>query len=94
MKTKSFINYSVDECDEKELVIDDLYIIPSERRKGKGRELVKEAIFYAMDNDFEKITLFANPTDGTISTQDLVSFYEKCGFNSHGDCDQLMTYDV
>ena len=91
---KNYIDYSIDDCDDDAITINDLYIVEGERKKGKGKELVKSVIEYARDNGFLKVNLFVNCTDGSISNDDLIKFYESCGFDSHGDCSELMEYAI
>lgn len=92
---KSYIKYSVSDIDETQLVIDMVYVAPEERRQGKAKELVKSAIKYARDNNFESVGLWAEPQekDG-ISKADLISFYEKMGFDRGCDADEDMTYTI
>ena len=94
MKDKSYIHYYIDDCDDTALTIEDIFVTESDRRKGLGKKMVKEAIEYARDNNFEKVNLFACSTNGSISDENLVEFYRECGFYSHGDCDQLMEYSI
>ena len=94
MTDKSYINYYIDDCDDTAITIEDLFIIESDRRKGIGKSMVKEAIEYARDNGFKSVNLYANCTDNSITNESLIEFYRECGFDSHGDCDELMEYTI
>ena len=90
MTEKSYIHYGIDDCDETAITIEDLFVVESDRRKGHGKKMVKEVIEYARDNGFKSVNLYANCTDNSITNESLIEFYRSCGFDSHGDCDQLM----
>lgn len=88
---KTGIKYSPDECDPSELCIEELYVEPAERGKGKARELVKKAIKYAIEKGFKKIGLYAYGDDDETDTNRLIEFYESFGFRSDCDDRSLMT---
>lgn len=72
-----FINYSIDDLNEDEMVIDLIQV--KDKRKGTGTELVKKVIQEAKSKD-KTLTLFAYPQDDSIELSDLIGFYEKLGF--------------
>lgn len=89
---KDYIKYWQSDCDEKELEITKVYVSPENRGKGKGRELVKQAIQYAKDNGYETISLYAYAQEeGGLTTEQLVDWYASMGFESDGDDASLMT---
>lgn len=63
-----------------------LVVLPSERRKGKGRAKLKEIINEIKRYDSElPIRLAARPLDYDISEDALVTFYESEGFEVEDD---------
>ena len=92
---KSYIKYRTDEMDDTELEITDLFVGVTERGQGKGKILVAQAVQYAIDNNYNSIGLYAEPqTNDGLVTSALIAFYESCGFDSNGDCSQLMTMNL
>ena len=92
---KSYIKYQTDEMDDTELEITDLFVAITERGQGKGKILVAQAVQYAIDNNYNSIGLYAEPqTNDGLVTSALIAFYKSCGFNSNGDCSQLMTMSL
>lgn len=70
------------------VLIEKLYVTPSERRQGKGRAMLREALEeIAAQHPGMTIKVAALPfDDDAIEMQDLVGFYESEGF-SIGNCD-------
>ena len=92
--TKSYIKYSQDDINEKELVIDMLFVAHKDRGQKKGYELLQEAMDYAWDNGYKNVSLFVEPQENGITEDALVEYYRNFGFESDGDCDQLMNKRV
>lgn len=67
-----FIEYKFIHNLSKVCHIEDLIILPEFKGKGLGKQLVEKAIEYAKHNNCYKIILNTN--------EELVEFYEKCGF--------------
>jgi len=89
---ESFITISTE---DNEIVIDSLFVAPHERRLGRATEMVQNVIDDAFLNDeIELVSLYAYPNDDSITQEDLVSFYEKIGFEQHPDSIGLMLYKV
>lgn len=86
------ISYSDSGMGDNQLVIDMVYVAPAERRQGKARKLIAEAIQYARDNGFESVGIWAEPQEDNISKEDLILFYESCGFSRGADYDEDMIY--
>jgi GNAT superfamily N-acetyltransferase len=76
--------------DKDELIIEMIYVEPSMRRLGKGEILLKKAIDFAKKKGYKQIGLYAHADDG-MSTDRLVQWYRDAGFDSDGDCNELMT---
>src|SRR5574344_1812653 len=71
----NFINYTEE---EDEIILDLIFV--KERRKGIAQILIKELIKLAKEKN-KNITLYAEPQlDAEISSEDLIKFYEKMGF--------------
>lgn len=71
----NFINYTEE---EDEIILDLIFV--KERRKGIAQILIKELIKLAKKKN-KNITLYAEPQlDAKISSEDLIKFYEKMGF--------------
>ena len=88
---KSWIQYS-EECGE--IVIDKLFVDPSERGQRKGFKLLDIVVKYAKDQKMN-VGLYAESDEpDSLSNENLVNYYRDYGFESDGDCDQLMTYEV
>lgn len=85
-----YLDLSESELDKDELIIEMLFVEPSHRRRGKGKILLKRAIDYARKKGYKKIGLYAH-ADGGMSTDRLVQWYRDAGFDSDGDCNELMT---
>lgn len=85
-----YIVLSRSEFDKEELIIEMIYVEPSMRRCGKGEILLKKAIDYAQKKGYKQIGLYAH-ADGGMSTDRLVRWYRDAGFDSDGDCNELMT---
>jgi ribosomal protein S18 acetylase RimI-like enzyme len=84
-----YIVLSRSEEDKDELIIEMIYVEPSMRRLGKGEILLKKAIDYARKKGYKQIGLYAHADDG-MSTDSLVQWYRDAGFESDGDCNELM----
>lgn len=85
-----YIVLSRSEFDKEELIIEMIYVEPSMRRLRKGEILLKKAIDYAQKKGYKQIGLYAHADDG-MSTDRLVQWYRDAGFESDGDCNELMT---
>ena len=85
-----YIVLSQNDFDKEELIIEMIYVEPSHRRLGKGEILLKRAIDYAQKKGYKQIGLYAH-ADGGMSTDRLVQWYRDAGFESDGDCNELMT---
>lgn len=71
----NFIDYTEE---EDEIILDLIFV--KERRKGIAQILIKELIKLAKEKN-KNITLYAEPQlDAKISSEDLIKFYEKMGF--------------
>ena len=88
-----YLDLSRSELDKDELIIEMLFVEPSLRRLGKGKILLKKAIDYAQKKGYKKIGLYAN-SDGGMSTDSLVQWYQEAGFDSDGDCNELMSMRI
>lgn len=88
-----YIILSRSEEDKDELIIEMIYVEPSMRRLGKGEILLKKAIDYAQKKGYKQIGLYAHADDG-MSTDRLVQWYRDAGFDSDGDCNELMTMRI
>jgi len=85
---KSYIMFSKE---NNEIVIDKLFVDPNERGQHLGYKLLDVAKKYA-DKKGLNLALYAESDDPVFSNYDLVEYYRNYGFESNGDCDQLMTY--
>ena len=90
---KSYITYTEDEGD---LYIEEIYVDKSERRQGKGFQLLNEAKEEAKKEGLKRLTVCVSPTDDMCSLSDLIEFYQSYGFeveNDNGDY-ALMNYTI
>ena len=87
---KSWVQFS-EECGE--IVVDKVFVDPSERGRLRGYKLLDIVLEYARSQNMN-IGLYAESDEETFSNEDLVEYYRNYGFESDGDCDQLMTYEV
>jgi ribosomal protein S18 acetylase RimI-like enzyme len=89
------IKWSISDMDDDELVIDDIYVKPEDRKKGLGKKLVESALEYAKEKGFKTVGLYAEPqTNDGMDTGELVEWYRSLGFESDPDADELMTYEL
>jgi len=88
-----YLDLSGSELYKDELIIEMLFVEPSMRRLGKGKILLNKAIDYARKKGYKKIGLYAN-SDGGMSTDRLVQWYREAGFDSDGDCNELMSMRI
>ena len=94
-KGETGIKWSISDMDDDELVIDDIYIKPKDRKKGLGKKLVKSAIEFAKEKGFKTVGLYAEPqTNDGMDSGELVEWYRSLGFESDPDVDELMTYEL
>ena len=91
--SNSYVNYSVSDIDEKELVLEKIFVDENERKQGIGTKLVKHVIQYAKEHDFETVGLYVC-SDGEMNDEQLIEWYSSLGFESDGDDDCLMTYRI
>ena len=77
---KTHIAYHIE---NNELIIDNLYVNPRSRGKGKGYELLDKAKAYAERKGIKVMSLCAYPQDNTVSKQFLKDYYECYGFEDH-----------
>ena len=91
---KAYIRYMEDDANSKAVTIEDIFIPEEQRRKGKGRKLIEEAIEYARDNNYNAVNLYAEPTDESITKDELLEFYRDQGFTSNSDCEELMSITI
>lgn len=85
----SYIQFSI-EADE--LIVDILFVSINERGNKLGYKLLDCAVTEANELGLT-LSLCAYPQeDGALNTNDLIAYYRDYGFESHSDCDQLMTY--
>ena len=75
-----YIVYSTDDMDSDAIVIDELEVYT--KRVGTGSSLVNKVI---EENPGKKISLCAYPINGDIDLEDLINFYESCGFSLDWD---------
>lgn len=89
-----YIEYSEDDMNEKELVIELVEV--KEKRKGTGSMLVKKVIEYAKQNDYEAVTLCAYPEDDSVELNGLIEFFESLGLDIEYDdgSEALMRYEI
>lgn len=81
-----FERYTPPSGQEDYAIILKLVVLPSERRKGKGRALLRDAINdIRLDYPSLPIRLAARPLDYDISKDALVTFYESEGFEVEDD---------
>lgn len=90
---KSYVEYGTSDCDDNELVLEKVWVDESERNQGIGTKLVKHVIEYGKENGFETIGLYVC-SDGEMSDSQLIDWYSSLGFESDGNCDELMTYTL
>ena len=88
---KSFIKYNED---MGELVINKLYVHPSQRGQRLGYRLLDVAVDYAGSKNIANVGLFAESDEDSLSNEKLIEYYKGYGFESDGDCDELMNYSV
>lgn len=92
-----FERYTPPSGQEDYAIILKLVVLPSERRKGKGRSLLRDAINdIRLDYPSLPIRLAARPLDDCISEKDLIAFYESERFQvegSSGDAVIMVRYD-
>lgn len=100
MKFKIGTSYAIvdiDQMNENELVLEEVYVNPQDRGQGIGKKLVSMAIEYAT-KEGKNLGLYAEPQDDEgsngLSTDALIEFYKNLGFESDADSNQLMTYFV
>lgn len=72
-----YIIFSDSITEENTIEIEEVSV--KEKRKGTGSELVRKVIEIAQEEG-KGLTLCAHPLDDSISTENLVEFYEKLGF--------------
>ena len=90
----SYIEITVDDVNEEELCIDNIFVKKEDRGQGIGRQLIAKAIEYAVEQG-KNIWLYAEPqTDNWLDGEALIEFYRSCWFLSDGDCNELMTYTI
>jgi len=90
--SNSYIRYSDSGMGDNELIIDDVFVALPDRGKGKGKELVREAIKFAKVNGYATVGLYAEPqSEGGLDCDALIEFYCSLGFTSSHDDVQLMT---
>lgn len=87
----SYVQLSIDDCEDNALVLDMVWVDPVDRGKGIGTKLVQMAIEYARSKDMA-LGLCAEPQEEGIDKERLIEWYRSLGFESHPDCDALMTY--
>ena len=88
----SFLNYSME---EDEIILDLIYVDISDRNKGIGTLLINLLKSIAIENKLP-ITLYAEPfNDASISSEDLLKFYYKCGFEDDRELgDKFLKYKL
>jgi len=92
---KNYVRYSTSDCDNAELVIDDVYVCPEDRGRGLGKELINFVLDYAREKEYESVGLYAEPqSDDGLDGDALIEFYRSLGFESDSDCNQLMSYKL
>jgi GNAT superfamily N-acetyltransferase len=87
---KSFIKFDADMDD---IVIEKLFVHPSQRGKKLGHKLLDIALDYARENEMN-VSLCAESDEETLSNEKLIKYYEDYGFESDGNCLELMTYFI
>lgn len=86
----------IDEGVHDDLTLEMVWVAPKDRGHGIGTQLVNMAIEYAKEVG-KDLGLYAEPQeagDNGLSTDALIAFYGGLGFESDGDCSELMTYKV
>jgi len=87
----SYVQLSIDDSEDNTLVVDIVCVEELNRGQGIGTQLMRLAIDHAKKND-KKLSLYAEPQDDTVEEDRLIEWYRDLGFESDGDCDNLMTY--
>jgi ribosomal protein S18 acetylase RimI-like enzyme len=87
----SYVQLSIDDSEDNTLVVDIVWVEELNRGQGIGTQLMRLAIDHAKKND-KKLSLYAEPQDDTVEEDRLIEWYRDLGFESDGDCDNLMTY--
>ena len=91
----SFVKFDKDMVAAHELTIENVFVQKNKRSEGIGRDLVERVLNYAKKSNYKTVGLFAEPqTDDGLEVDDLIEFYQSCGFRSDGDCSELMTYTI
>ena len=92
MEIRKEYGYIKGHVEENEMILDILYVDKGHRGKGHAKELVNEFVENARKIEgLTEIGLYAEPqSDDGLSEDLLIQFYVDCGFESHGDCDNLM----
>jgi len=85
---KSFIRYSVE---YGEIVVDELFVAPSQRGEKLGHTLLDIARDFAISQKM-KLALYAEVQSGDMDIDVLVEYYLEYGFVSDPNSKQLMTY--
>ncbi len=90
---KSYAQVSQSDTDDNELVLDIVWVAEDQRGQGIGKQLTQMAIDYAREQN-KKLGLYAEPQDGNgLNQEALVEFYRNMGFESDGDCNELMSIE-
>jgi predicted GNAT family N-acyltransferase len=86
---KSYIEFSEE---NEEIVVDKVFVHESQRGEYLGHKLLDIALNHAKSVNMN-LSLYAEP-DEDMEIEKLVEYYQDYGFESDGDCDQLMTYYI
>jgi ribosomal protein S18 acetylase RimI-like enzyme len=90
IKNKAYIQYTydTDEDGKRIMIIEDLYVDESLRRKGLGTKLVQHVLTIAKKRSAD-VELCAYSTNEEVSLQEIIQFYKDLGFvitEDNGDC--------
>jgi ribosomal protein S18 acetylase RimI-like enzyme len=90
IKNKAYIQYTydTDEDGKRIMIIEDLYIDESLRRKGLGTKLVQHVLTIAKKRGAD-VELCAYSTNEEVSLKEIIQFYKDLGFEiteDNGDC--------
>lgn len=83
----SYIQFS-EECGE--IIVDKVFVDPSQRGHKIGHKLLEVALDYAREQGMN-LALCAEP-DEDMPKDVLIEYYEEFGFEQDADCAELMTY--